>query len=112
LYSKVDQIEIPLPKGEGTLSTVLDPLQLFPGTYYVVATLKDKSETTTFDLAYSDWFNVEGDMIGYEDLDAIYEPNRKWEHQVGGSSGSVAFLSPRVKTQAMAPSTQPLRDNP
>lgn len=81
LYSRVDQIPIAIEKGEGEITITLDPLQLFPGTYYAVATLKNKSETLTHDMAYSDWFNVEGEMAGYEDLDAVFEPNRVWGQQ-------------------------------
>lgn len=80
LYSRVDQIPIRIGRGTGEISILLEPLQLFPGTYYAVATLKNKNETLVHDMAYSDWFHVEGEMHGYEDLDAVYEPNRVWSH--------------------------------
>jgi len=80
-YSRIDQVSLIMEKGEGEISATLDPLQLFPGNYYVVATLKNKNESLTHDMAYSDWFQVEGEMTGYEDLDAVYEPNRAWNHQ-------------------------------
>lgn len=81
LNSRIDQVSIPLLKGEGSFSTILQPLQLFPGSYYVVATLKNKNETVPFDLAYSEWFHVEGNETGYRDLDAVFEPNRSWRNQ-------------------------------
>lgn len=81
LYSRMDKIPLAIAHGKGEICITLNPLQLFPGTYYAVATLKNKNESLTHDMAYSDWFNVEGEMAGYEDLDAVYEPNRVWSHQ-------------------------------
>lgn len=87
LYSRTDQVTLAVGQGAGEISTMLSPLQLFPGTYYVVATLKNKNETLVHDMAYSDWFHVEGEMQGYEDLDAVYEPNRIWKHQLPAADG-------------------------
>lgn len=95
MYSRQDGAPVMLRQGRGTISATLNPLQLFPGTYYVVATLKNKSESLSFDMTYSDWFHVEGDGAGYEDLDAIFEPNRIWDHQMGTSedlSGALKSL--------------------
>jgi lipopolysaccharide transport system ATP-binding protein len=81
MYSRLDQAPLSINRGSGQITTRLDPLQLYPGTYYVVATLKNQNESLTHDMAYSEWFHVEGELAGYEDLDAVYEPNRIWQHQ-------------------------------
>lgn len=92
LYSRVDQIDLQVRKGPGEIAIAFDSLQLFPGTYYLVATLKNRHETLTYDMAYSDWFNVEGDMAGYEDLDAVFEPHRVWNQQATGSNGTPSVV--------------------
>ena len=81
LYSHVDQIPLVIRQGFGEILVTLSPAQLFPGTYYIAVTMKNKNESMVHDMAYSDWFHVEGEMQGYEDLDAVYEPNRTWTHQ-------------------------------
>jgi ABC-type polysaccharide/polyol phosphate transport system ATPase subunit len=81
MYSKVDQTSLFIRQGTGEIDVSLNPLQLFPGAYYVAATIKNVEESMTHDLAYSDWFRVEGAASAYDDLDAVYEPNRVWSHQ-------------------------------
>ena len=81
LYSHVDQIALSIGQGVGEIFVTLSPLQLFPGTYYVAVTIKNKKGSMVHDMAYSNWFHVEGRVKGYEDLDAVYEPNRTWTHQ-------------------------------
>jgi lipopolysaccharide transport system ATP-binding protein len=81
MYSRLDEATFVMERGEGEISATLDPLQLFPGTYYVVATLKNKAESLTHDKVYSDWFYVEGELSGYNDLDAVFEPKRAWDQQ-------------------------------
>lgn len=81
IYSKVDQIPIRLEEGAGKICLTLQPLQLYPGTYYVAATLKNQAETVAFDLAYSEWFQVQGAGMGFEDLGAVFEPNRLWNSE-------------------------------
>jgi hypothetical protein len=81
LYSRIDQFPIPLSQGDGLVTVDLCPVQLYPGTYYAVITLKNQNETLTLDKVYSDWFEVRGELSGYEDMDAVFEPNRKWDLQ-------------------------------
>jgi hypothetical protein len=90
LYSRIDEVNLSSEQGNGEISIDFSPLQLFPGSYYAVATLKNKNETIVHDMAYSDWFHVEGNLKGYEDLDAVYEPNRLWTHRSSSSPNSVA----------------------
>ncbi|NSW52298.1 MAG: ABC transporter ATP-binding protein [Anaerolineae bacterium] len=79
LYSQKDQASLLIEKGDGRIEVTLSPLQLFPGTYYVVVTIKDKDQWVVHDMAYSDWFQVQSGWPGENDLDAVFEPNRRWE---------------------------------
>lgn len=92
MYSRIDRFDLQIDRGQGVITALIEPLQLFPGTYYVAATIKNEDESLSYDLAYSDWFHVESDMIGYEDLDAVYEPNRVWNHcqDTGAGFGQVS----------------------
>ena len=82
MYSQVDRTPLFIKRGTGAIKVSLNPLQLFPGAYYVAATIKNAQETMVHDMAYSDWFQVIGAMQTSDDLDAVYEPNRVWSHQL------------------------------
>ena len=103
MYSAADQFPIFINQGRGSISATLNPLQLFPGTYYVVATLKNKEETLVYDMLYSDWFHVEGNKASYLDLDAIYEPNRVWEHNTAASNEATDLSSSAPETMKQHP---------
>jgi lipopolysaccharide transport system ATP-binding protein len=81
LYSRVDRKSLYVKQGSGVIKVSLNPLQLFPGAYYVAATIKNAQESMVHDLAYSDWFQVAGAEKAFLDLDAIFEPNRTWSQQ-------------------------------
>ncbi|HET59897.1 MAG TPA: ABC transporter ATP-binding protein, partial [Chloroflexi bacterium] len=81
MYSQVDQIPLSISLGIGEITVSLEPLQLYPGAYYVAATLKNAQESMVHDLAYSEWFLVTGAVNDYDDLDAVFEPKRVWSHQ-------------------------------
>jgi lipopolysaccharide transport system ATP-binding protein len=78
MYSDQDQAVFSVKKGRGVISARLDPLQLFPGVYYVVATAISPDKSVTYSVGRSDWYEVRGQSSGYEDRDAIFEPNREW----------------------------------
>jgi lipopolysaccharide transport system ATP-binding protein len=80
MYSRVDGKSLFINQGNGVIKVSLNPLQLFPGAYYVAATIKNAQESMVHDLAYSDWFQVAGVEQAYKDLDAVYEPHRTWSH--------------------------------
>ena len=88
LYSNLDNVHFSIKKGAGNISVRLEPLQLFPGVYYVAATLKSANEAITFSIGRSDWFEVKGKHHGYQDRDAVFEPNHQWEHQVDLEAGA------------------------
>lgn len=87
LYSSQDGRRFSIKKGTGVIGARLDPLQLFPGIYYVAVTLKSANEAVTYSLGRSDWFEVKGEASGYQDRDAVYIPNHHWEHQVDIKAG-------------------------
>jgi ABC-type Na+ transport system ATPase subunit NatA len=80
MYSKFDQTSLLIRRGVGEIVVSLNPLQLFPGAYFVTATIKNAEASMMHDLAYSDWFEVTGVFESYRDLDAVFEPNRTWSH--------------------------------
>jgi lipopolysaccharide transport system ATP-binding protein len=81
LYSERDGSRFRIAKGRGRLMVRLDPLQLFPGTYYIVVTLKSPDKAITFDMGRSEWFDVKDESGGHLDLDGVFEPNRQWQHE-------------------------------
>lgn len=91
LYSKVDQVKISLIKGQGVISTTLDPIQLVPGKYSVVATLNNLADSHTYDHVYSEWFHVDSETDGADDLQSVYMPNHTWHHETEQSKESVIF---------------------
>jgi lipopolysaccharide transport system ATP-binding protein len=82
MYSDQDSMHFSIKKGSGTISAVLEPLQLFPGTYYAVATIKSHDKVITYSMGKSNWFEVKGNLRGHEDNDAVFEPNRNWAHHL------------------------------
>jgi lipopolysaccharide transport system ATP-binding protein len=80
MYSKLDGVQFSIRRGVGYITTVLNPIQLFPGFYNVIATLKNSTETITYSIEPSEWFEVRGNGGGFEDRDAVFEPNRTWDH--------------------------------
>jgi lipopolysaccharide transport system ATP-binding protein len=81
LYSRLDDAQITLTKGQGEISADLVPLQLVPGKYSVVATLKNKIESHTYSMSYSEWFQVEDEIAGSDDLESVYVPKHFWHHE-------------------------------
>lgn len=81
LNSDTDQVLFNIRRGVGKITITLDPLQLFPSTYQVSFAIKNKAMTMNHDVAYSDWFYVEGEDPGHIDLDAVFEPNKAWAHE-------------------------------
>lgn len=82
MYSEQDGARFSICRGSGSIAARLDPLQLFPGVYHAVVTVKSPDKAITYSMGRSDWFEVKGDLRGYEDNDAVFEPNRKWAHHL------------------------------
>lgn len=75
----LDGYPISINRGYGTVSLVLDPLQLFGGLYYATAWLMDDTDTAGLVNGSSDWFEVKNRVQGLPNLDGVFEPKRKWQ---------------------------------
>ena len=81
MRSKVDGYSLSINRGSGVLSLVLNPLQLYGGSYYIQAMLRDSSDGIKFASASSDWFYVSGAVLSHQTMNGVYEPNRKWDFE-------------------------------
>jgi hypothetical protein len=78
LRSKLDDVEIDLPRGTGVISLVLDPLQLRGGTFYLEIMFRDSQDIKGLTSKYSDWFYVAGNILTSNEMNGVFEPNRRW----------------------------------
>jgi lipopolysaccharide transport system ATP-binding protein len=78
--TSLDKFLVEFKPGQGTISVVFDPLQLFGGTYYAVAWVMDADDLDGITRATSEWFEVKNPVPGREAYDGIFEPNRSWRH--------------------------------
>ncbi len=90
--TSVDAVPIDLNPGQGAISVVLDPVQLFGGTYYVVAWILDAGASVGLSRATSDWFSVKNRVAGLDADDGVYEPTRRWVHDPGLSAGAASLV--------------------
>ncbi len=82
----VDGFPLGVDTGQGAISLVFDPLQLFGGTYYAVVWVTDADDASGISRATSDWFEVRNRTPGLETGDAVFEPARRWAHHQGGAA--------------------------
>lgn len=78
LRTSIDKFTISLKAGTGVLSVVVDPLQLRGGAYYVQAMIRDSHDSYSISTAISEWFYVPGSMLTFNEMNGVFEPNRKW----------------------------------
>jgi len=71
-----------IKKGQGEYSIKLDPLQLFGGMYYATTWVMNADDSDGIATGASEWFEVKNRTPGREANIAVYEPNRKWEHNI------------------------------
>lgn len=88
LRTSTDSFKLVVEHGTGVVSVVLDPVQLYTGTYFVRASFKDGSDTIGIVSGWSKLFHVRGSTLSYLDKgpqfkDAIFEPSRRWDHYQG-----------------------------
>lgn len=81
LRTSLDQFKVSLRAGAGVLSVVVDPLQLRGGAYYIQAMIRDSHDSYSLSTAVSDWFYVSGSMLTFNEMNGVFEPNRKWALQ-------------------------------
>jgi len=80
MRTRFDDVSFVLQQGDGTISVILEPLQLVGGTYHVEARLLDELNTTILATGWSEWFYVSGSAPSYEEQRGVFEPRRRWEH--------------------------------
>jgi lipopolysaccharide transport system ATP-binding protein len=95
MRTSLDNFRVPFAQGQGVISVTLEPLQLYGGTYYAVAWVMDAEDIDGIVRGASDWFEVENPIPGREAQDAVFEPNRRWNHYAisgsrpGSSDGQI-----------------------
>jgi lipopolysaccharide transport system ATP-binding protein len=86
LRTSLDRYPVVLEQGQGVFSVVLDPLQLFGGTYSVAAWVMDADDSLGIARGSSDWFEVRNSVLGRELNDGVFEPRRRWTHYASHSN--------------------------
>lgn len=79
--TKLDNVRLTLPRGEGVLSLQIEPLQLVTGRYYAEVEVVDEADTMLIkaEKARSDWFSVTGRTRSYDpSFSAVFEPFATW----------------------------------
>ena len=83
MRTKLDQFNLNIDRGVGTVKVDLDPLQLITGTYFIEAWFLNEADS--FGLTpmggRSDWFAVKGMARSYEESSGVYEPIGRWSHR-------------------------------
>jgi lipopolysaccharide transport system ATP-binding protein len=83
MRTKLDNFDLVLERGQGTVSLYLEPLQLITGSYFAEAWFLNESDSMSIVTkpGRSDWFSVKGSALSYTDDSGIFEPNARWNHQ-------------------------------
>jgi len=79
--TKLDGVNLTLKRGEGSVSLLLEPLQLRGGTYFVQAILRDADDLFSISTSSSPFFSVLGSKNTFSEMNGVYEPNRSWSHE-------------------------------
>lgn len=82
LRTRLDDFDLYLERGAGTITLHLDPLQLISGTYFAEAWILNESDSMAIcaNPGRSDWFTVKGAALSYEESAGVFEANGRWEH--------------------------------
>lgn len=78
----LDGFPLDIQKGAGVLSVEMDPLQLFAGQYYATVWFMNANDSAGLTYGASDWFEVKNRAAGRDVHEAVYEPVRRWNHQI------------------------------
>jgi lipopolysaccharide transport system ATP-binding protein len=78
LRTSIDEVKLPLKAGTGIITVTVEPLQLRGGNYYIQAMIRDKHDSHSIATGISDWFYVTGSMLTFNEMNGVFEPNRKW----------------------------------
>ncbi len=82
--SKLDDYDLQIDQGAGTILLTLEPIQLVGGTYFAEAWILNESDsmTLTTKAGRSDWFTVNGAALSYEESGGVFEANGHWGHHL------------------------------
>ncbi len=82
IRTKLDDFQLDVELGHGTITVEVNPLQLITGTYYAEAWFLNESDSMvlTPKSGRSDWFSVQGAAMTYDDNSGVYEPIAQWTH--------------------------------
>jgi lipopolysaccharide transport system ATP-binding protein len=83
IRTSLDGFNLSIYPGKGVITAILDPIQLYGGSYYVQAVFRDADDAYTITNGSSDWFYVRGSVLAHQEMNGVFEPNRTWEHQSG-----------------------------
>ena len=78
MRTSIDNAKIILSGYGGTISVLLNPLQLAGGSYFVDARITNESDNVVLSSSWSEWFYVAGSSLSYEEQSGVYEPQRNW----------------------------------
>lgn len=81
LRTSLDDFPLSIERGNGVVSALLDPLQLYGGSYYVQAIIRDANDSYPLANKTSDWFYVNGSVLSHQEMNGVFEPVRKWSHE-------------------------------
>ena len=80
MRSSLDNFRLSLVQGAGVISVTLDPLQLYGGSFFAQAIFRDGADAHGITSKTSDWFYVKGSPLSHQEMNGVFEPNRKWQH--------------------------------
>lgn len=79
MRTSLDQFRVSVERGTGRVSVVLDPIQLYGGSYYAQVLFRDATDAETIATASTDWFYVTGSVLSHQEMNGVFEPNRTWD---------------------------------
>ncbi|MBE2224696.1 MAG: ABC transporter ATP-binding protein, partial [Anaerolineae bacterium] len=82
LRTKLDNFDLVMAQGVGTVSLNLDPIQLVSGTYFAETWVLNESDSMTLSskAGRSEWFTIKGAALSYEESSGVFEANGRWHH--------------------------------
>jgi len=85
MRTKLDNYEISIEPGQGTVTLLLEKPLLVTGSYYAEVWFLNDSDSFVISprAGRSDWFSVKGRSFSYDNNNGIYEPAVQWRHFSG-----------------------------
>jgi ABC-type polysaccharide/polyol phosphate transport system ATPase subunit len=79
MRTSLDNFPVVFNQGQGTLSVIIEPLQLFGGRYYASAWIMNAEDSAGITNNTSEWIEVKNRVSGRDIHDGVFEPLRRWE---------------------------------